>query len=501
MPRIPDRLVPGTVLCLVSLVLGVLGLAACSEGGGSSPTAPPPPPAAAGSASLTGQVTGVTGAGAGGVGAASAMGVTVRIQGTSLSATTDAAGHFGLSGVPSGDQIVLFETASATAPLPISGIESAEQIELVVALDGSTVQVQSMSRSKGGEEGDPPELTLRFQPDTWNVNWAHSSGTVSALIRGQGFEDVDLDSIVLIGTDPAADPLPPTRVDRRGDHVRAFFAQSAAIGTLDDPQPGEVHEVTIELTVDGEPFTLTDSVEIVGPGEPPPPAGEASIDIEKATEGEDADLPPGPSIPVGDPVTWTYVVTNTGEVPLTEVTVTDDEGVDVDCPADALEPGESMTCTGSGIAEEGQYRNVGAAEAVAPDGEEVEDEDPSHYFGEEEEEPGPVELTAVMQPDAWNTNWSRSAGTVSAFIRGSGFEDIDLDSIVLIGTDPGADPLEPSRASRQGNHVRAFFAQSDAIAILDTPAPGEVHTLTVELTVAGEPVTLTTDVRVVGPPV
>jgi len=37
---------------------------------------------------------------------------------------------------------------------------------------------------------------------------------------------------------------------------------------------------------------------------------EASIDIEKATNGEDADNPTGPLIPVGDTVTWTYVVTN-----------------------------------------------------------------------------------------------------------------------------------------------------------------------------------------------
>jgi len=39
-----------------------------------------------------------------------------------------------------------------------------------------------------------------------------------------------------------------------------------------------------------------------------------SIDIEKATNGEDADNPTGPLIPVGDTVTWTYVVTNTGNV-------------------------------------------------------------------------------------------------------------------------------------------------------------------------------------------
>ena len=44
------------------------------------------------------------------------------------------------------------------------------------------------------------------------------------------------------------------------------------------------------------------------------------IDIEKATNGEDADTPTGPEIPVGGAVEWTYVVTNTGNVDLTNVT-------------------------------------------------------------------------------------------------------------------------------------------------------------------------------------
>ena len=57
------------------------------------------------------------------------------------------------------------------------------------------------------------------------------------------------------------------------------------------------------------------------------------IDIEKATNGSDADHPPGPFMPVGGAVTWTYVVTQRGQRRLTGVTVTDDRGVVVSCPA------------------------------------------------------------------------------------------------------------------------------------------------------------------------
>ncbi|MDH3730405.1 MAG: choice-of-anchor E domain-containing protein [Acidimicrobiia bacterium] len=112
-----------------------------------------------------------------------------------------------------------------------------------------------------------------------------------------------------------------------------------------------------------------------------------SIDIEKATNGEDADAPTGPEIPVGDAVAWTYVVTNTGDVTLSDIVVTDDQGVAVSCPQTTLAPLESMTCTGSGTAALGQYANIGSVVGTPVDdggqplGPPVDDEDPSHYLG------------------------------------------------------------------------------------------------------------------------
>jgi len=106
-----------------------------------------------------------------------------------------------------------------------------------------------------------------------------------------------------------------------------------------------------------------------------------SIDIEKATNGQDADSPTGPMIPVGDAVNWTYVVTNNGDVPLTNVVVTDNQGVTVTCPKNTLAVNESMTCTANGIAVEGQYSNIGSVSGYYGQTQ-VHDTDPSHYFGE-----------------------------------------------------------------------------------------------------------------------
>ena len=113
------------------------------------------------------------------------------------------------------------------------------------------------------------------------------------------------------------------------------------------------------------------------------------------------------------------------------------------------------------------------------------------------------ELEGEIQPSTWNTNWARSAGTVSVKITGDNLDDVDLDSIVLIGTDDEAEPLEALRASRQGNHIRAFFAKRDAIKTLDTPTAGETHDVIIRFTVAGDGGDVETEitdvVRITGP--
>jgi hypothetical protein len=107
----------------------------------------------------------------------------------------------------------------------------------------------------------------------------------------------------------------------------------------------------------------------------------ASVRIKKSTNGQDADEAPGPTLAVGATVTWTYVVTNNGTVALTNVKVTDDRVATVTCPKATLATGESMTCTATGTATAGQYRNVGTASATG-NGVSVTSTDVSHYFGQ-----------------------------------------------------------------------------------------------------------------------
>ena len=112
------------------------------------------------------------------------------------------------------------------------------------------------------------------------------------------------------------------------------------------------------------------------------PEENPGIDLEKLTNNQDADLPPGPAIPVGDPVTWIYRLTNTGDVKLSDIVVTDDQGVSVSCPKTMLDPAESMDCTATGTAAQGQYQNLGSVTALSPSNRSASDTDPSHYLGQ-----------------------------------------------------------------------------------------------------------------------
>ncbi|MBP2029641.1 hypothetical protein J2755_000561 [Methanohalophilus levihalophilus] len=117
---------------------------------------------------------------------------------------------------------------------------------------------------------------------------------------------------------------------------------------------------------------------------------DASLDLEKSTNGDDADEAPGPTIPRLDDVTWTYNVTNTGNINLTNVTVTDDM-IGLIGVIPLLMPGESMELTEIGIAQFGQYENNATAVGTPAVNRNFEngnlnnhyvmDYDLSHYFG------------------------------------------------------------------------------------------------------------------------
>jgi len=69
------------------------------------------------------------------------------------------------------------------------------------------------------------------------------------------------------------------------------------------------------------------------------------IALVKTVNGVDANSTPGPTIATGQPVTFDYVVSNTGNLRLEGIAVVDDILGAVTCPATFLDPGTNMVCT------------------------------------------------------------------------------------------------------------------------------------------------------------
>jgi len=120
------------------------------------------------------------------------------------------------------------------------------------------------------------------------------------------------------------------------------------------------------------------SIGTIPDGGPPP---NPSISIDKLTNGAD-----GLNLLAGQPITWTYAVSNTGNVPLSGITLTDDiEGTITNFSGDTdsdglLDTNEVWTYTETGTAQAGNYSNTGNV-AGSYNGTPVTASDPSSYFG------------------------------------------------------------------------------------------------------------------------
>jgi uncharacterized repeat protein (TIGR01451 family) len=156
--------------------------------------------------------------------------------------------------------------------------------------------------------------------------------------------------------------------------------------------------------------TVTDSDSVASFGRVP----EAGIAIEVLTDGDEADVPPGPSILVGTPLTWTLVVNNTGNLALTEIEVryevvhesppvppayrsgdTDGNGV--------LGPGEAWVYEANGTAVIGPHVIAGMVRASTPPQswlygvwDDVRASDLSHYTGVPPPPRSPLEVELLV---------------------------------------------------------------------------------------------------------
>ncbi len=169
-----------------------------------------------------------------------------------------------------------------------------------------------------------------------------------------------------------------------GEYSLKFFAKNGWSITTQNAEgvPVSLNSDADKATGKTEALTLNDgdkNFDIdVGMYITPKPA----IKISKETNAGKVD-----NIVEGDVVTWTYVITNSGNTPLSNLVVTDNkEGVVSDCTGDGsleiLNPTKSITCIKVGTAVLGAYENIVKVDAFAEDIK-VHDTAKSSYIGKD----------------------------------------------------------------------------------------------------------------------
>jgi len=106
-----------------------------------------------------------------------------------------------------------------------------------------------------------------------------------------------------------------------------------------------------------------------------------AVDLEVLTNGLDHDTAPGPELIAGEQVNTTYLVHNTGNVPLSDIAVVDDHIGQIACSETTLPPGALTTCFAIGFVVPGSVTRAAVASGVPPIGPVVTDSDPTHYTG------------------------------------------------------------------------------------------------------------------------
>jgi|GEM_PF-3126805 len=161
---------------------------------------------------------------------------------------------------------------------------------------------------------------------------------------------------------------------------------------------------------------------------------ESDLVLRKYTNGYDADTGTGPAIQVGQPVTWTYVVTNNGGISLTIAPgdLHDDIEGPINTTAFTLTPGSALTLTYTGTATAmGQYTNTAEVTGTsAVPGSPITATNLSHYFGITpsivlrkytngyDAEVGTGPLLQVNQPVTWTYVVTNTGNTTLAVAAG-----------------------------------------------------------------------------------
>ena len=254
----------------------------------------------------------------------------------------------------------------------------------------NAVDAMAPTTAEDADTGPGPDLVVDSA-----IRWTY-------LVTNNGFVSVSIDAL----TDDAGTPA-----DTSDDQTPVYVTGDDGNGLLD---PGEtwlaelfgtvelgpyVNEATVTVSdVYGRTVSATDLNHHTGVVDEPGISlvkAINAVDPLNPTVLEDANEPGGPTVVSGTTVTWTYVVENTGNTALENVTLIDDAGTAIDLSDDfapvlisgdvnndgVLDTGETWLFAASDNAIRGNYVNTAIVTATDPSGDQVGAQDVAHYTG------------------------------------------------------------------------------------------------------------------------
>jgi hypothetical protein len=326
--------------------------------------------------------------------------------------------------------------------------------------------------------GETLPLTLEIDPDEWSLNYTNSAGTVEAFIRGEGIDQIDLDSIEMVGDNELAEPLAAKSAAINNDHIHARFRKSQIIDLLSDPAPGSTHTIVVTyLFTDGTErqelsaiITIEDDDDILDPTELTLEIDPAVWNLNFFTDSEETveAFIGGEGLNQIDLNSIVMTGDNLTAPPLAAISANIDGGqVHAGFPRNQvldllLDPVDGSTHT---III--SFLPIGGTERI----------ELTAVITIEDDIIDPEDLELEIDPDEWSLNFPKSSGTVEAFIEGEGIDLIDLTSIEMMGDNLDAAPLPALSATLKGSQIHARFPMNQVIDLLLDPEEGSTHTI------------------------
>jgi hypothetical protein len=173
----------------------------------------------------------------------------------------------------------------------------------------------------------------------------------------------------------------------------------------------------------------------------------AAIDVTKLTNGTNNNSAPGPSVPVGSTVTFTYVVSNAANDPLQGVAVRDDNGTgnladDFNATFASgdgngnglLDPSETWIFNASRIATAGQHTNIAVASGTPTGGgAPVQDSDADNHFGVASPTPTPTPSPTPTVTPSPSPTPQTVLGNISTRLRVEIGDDVLIAGMIVSG--------------------------------------------------------------------